>query len=312
MTHKRSMRTLKTAACAIILFVFASCCAASLVKGSGRSSITDASGKRVRVLLDAKRIVSLAPNITEILFALGLGERVVGVSSFSNYPPAANALPNVGGFSSPNLEAIVSLSPDIVIATMDGNPKREVEKLRALGIQVFCIFPNDISGLIKSIDLLGQVLSCGDAARELSDNIQSYIALLKRKAETLVKAGRSPKVLVALDYKPIISASGQTFLGQLVAIAGGTNIIGDSPLRYPKVSLEAIAAAAPDVILLTGHGSQKTLLKELRESKRWRSIPAVKNGRVHLLDPDLTTRPGPRTPGGLREIFSKLFPEEVE
>ncbi len=273
------------------------------------SGLQDASGTLVPVPANAQRIVSLAPNLTEILCGIGLGERLVGVSSYSNYPPAVNRLPKVGGFAALNVEKIVSLSPDIVIGTMDGNSERDVTKLRSLGIPVFCVFPTDMRGLMQAINRLGKLFKREKEAKALVNNIELVLKHVKAKADRLARASGRPKVLIALDTKPIVSANAQTFLGELVAIAGGANVVGAYAIRYPRLSLETVVASAPEVILVTGHGSREALLKDLRQLKRWREIPAVKSGRVYLLDPDLTTRPGPRAAGALMTIHEKLFPK---
>ena len=267
----------------------------------------DASGTLMTVPASVSRIVSLAPNLTEILCGIGLGEKLVGVSSYSNYPPAVKKLPKVGGFASLNIEMIVSLRPDMAVATMDGNSKADVTKLRSLGIPVFCVFPNNMKGLMRSIEQLGRLFRRERQAKELVSNIDLVVKQVKLKAASFTRSRGRPRVLIALDIKPVVSASAQTFLGELIEIAGGVNVVGASDIRYPRLGLETIVASAPDVILVTGHGSRKGLLKELRSWARWREIPAIRNGRVYLLDPDITTRPGPRVAGALMTIQRNLF-----
>jgi len=271
------------------------------------SRIGDASGKLITVPTHVSRIVSLAPNLTEILCGIGLGEKLVGVSSYSDYPAAVKKLPKVGGFASLNVEVIVSLRPDIAVGTMDGNSETDVAKLRSLGIPVFCVFPKNMKGLMQSIDQLGRLFRREAEAKKLVSNIELVVKRVKRKAERLTRGRGRPRVLIALDIKPVVSATAQTFIGELIEIAGGVNVVGAYGIRYPRLGLETIVASAPDVILVTGHGSRKELLKDLRSWARWREIPAVKNGRVYLLDPDITTRPGPRVAGALMTIQRKLF-----
>jgi len=278
-------------------------------RGAGAARLQDASGALVTVPVNAQRIVSLAPNLTEILCGMGLGAKLVGVSSYSNHPPAVNRLPKVGGFAALNVEKIVSLSPDIAVGTMDGNSETDIRRLRSLGIPVFCVFPNNMQGLMQSISRLGKLFRCESKAKKLVTNIELVVKHVKSKADRLARAKGRPKVLISLDIKPIVSANAQTFIGELVATAGGANVVGAYTIRYPRLSLETVVASAPDVILVTGHGSQKALLEDLRQLKRWQEVPAVKNGRVYLLDPDLTTRPGPRSAGALTTIHQKLFHE---
>jgi len=287
--------------------------AAPSTEGAGAAGLQDASGALVTVPANAQRIVSLAPNLTEILCGMGLGPRLVGVSSYSNYPPAVNKLPKVGGFAALSIETIVSLNPDIAVGTMDGNSEADVARLRSLSIPVFCVFPNNMQGLMRAISQLGKLFKCENEAKELVGNIELVVKQVKSKADRLARTLGRPKVLIALDTKPIVSASADTFIGELVAIAGGANVVGANSIRYPRLGLETVVASAPDVILVTGHGSQQGLLDDLRQLERWQEVPAVKNGRVYLLDPDVTTRPGPRSAGALLAIHEKLFPEsEVE
>jgi len=299
-TARRAYWTSLLVTCALLVL---SCCAQALQV----SRMQDASGTLMTVPASVSRIVSLAPNLTEILCGIGLGEKLVGVSSYSNYPPAVKKLPKVGGFASLNIEMIVSLRPDMAVATMDGNSKADVTKLRSLGIPVFCVFPNNVKGLMRSIEQLGRLFRRERQAKELVSNIDLVVKQVKLKAASFTRSRGRPRVLIALDIKPVVSASAQTFLGELIEIAGGVNVVGASDIRYPRLGLETIVASAPDVILVTGHGSRKGLLKELRSWARWREIPAIRNGRVYLLDPDITTRPGPRVAGALMTIQRNLF-----
>ena len=273
------------------------------------SRMEDASGRLITAPVHVSRIVSLAPNLTEILCGIGLREKLVGVSSYSNYPPAVRKLPKVGGFASLNVEMIVSLRPDIAVGTMDGNSETEVAKLRALGIRVFCVFPNDMKGLTRSIDQLGRLFRREAEAKKLASDIELAVKRVKLRADRLTSGKGRPRVLIALDIKPVVSATAQTFIGELIEIAGGVNVVGTYGVRYPRLGLETIVASAPDVILVTGHGSRKGLLKDLRSWARWRDVPAVRNGKVYLLDPDIATRPGPRVAGALMTIQKKLFAE---
>ncbi|MBN1592500.1 MAG: cobalamin-binding protein [Candidatus Coatesbacteria bacterium] len=294
---------------ALSLLLVSGACTAVGVE-AGKRILTDASGVTIPIVRDAKKIVTLAPNLTEIVCSLGLGENLVGVSSYSNYPKEVNALPKVGGFAALNVEMIASLTPDIVLATMDGNSEIDINKLRSLGIAVFCVFPNDMQGLLKAIGQLGKLLGREDSANGLVANIEQSVRNVRASAEKLGKARGRPKVLITLDTKPIVSASTQTFIGELVQIAGGNNVIGSNPIRYPRLSLETIIASAPDVILATGHGSHASVLADLRQLERWKDIPAIKNGRVYSLDPDLATRQGPRVVEALKIIQDHLFPDE--
>ena len=293
----------------VVLTCFWFCASAGAMR---QSSIMDASGALVKKPPKGCSIVSLAPNITEILYAIGVGDRLVGVSQYSNYPEAAKKLPKVGGFANLNVERIVFLSPGVAVGTMDGNSKAQVEKLRSLGITVFCIYPTNVQGLMQSISQLGEFFDRQDDANALVKNMEAMFKFVKAKAYEKAKQHGRPTVLIALDTDPLISASGQTFIGQLVAMAGGNNILMNSIIDYPKVSVESLVASPPEVILVAGHGQNEALLRQLTERPSYQDMPAVKNGRVFLLDPDVVTRPGPRATRALLDIHEHLFQKQDE
>jgi len=268
--------------------------------------ITDASGESFLVCPEAKRIVSLAPNITEILFALGLGDSVVGVSSFSNFPPRVQTLPKVGGFARLDIERIISLRPEIAVGTMDGNPARQVRRLRQLGVPVFCIYAKNLSEVLESIRQIGRLFGRSRQAQRLVSTMRAQIEQLRAKGTQLARRLGRPKVLIVLDFEPIVSAGPGTFLHELVETAGGQNIASQSRIRYPRLGMETIVSAAPDVILVLGHGPGNWA-DQLGQLANWRNIPAVAKRRIHVLDEDLVTRPGPRITEGLRLIQRSLF-----
>lgn len=251
-----------------------------------------------------KRIVSLAPNMTEILFALGLGDRIVGVTSYCDHPEEAKEKPKVGGMSNPSLEAVISLKPDLVVMTTDGNPMEFEERLRSLKIKTYVFEAKRIAELPRGIRDLGKALGVRERAEAFA---QVFEASLKRfglaKREI---AGSKPasqwKVIFIVWPEPLIVAGPGTVIDDALTIVGGDNIAAKSQIAYPKYSIEEVIRRSPDVIII-GRGMQDTDIEKISAGllKRLKSVPAVKNKRVFYVSDDLY-RLGPRTIRGIEEI----------
>ncbi len=265
--------------------------------------VTDGVGRRVKVPAAPKRIVSLAPNTTEILFALGLGDKVVGVTDFCDYPPEAKQKTKVGGMVNPSLEAISFLRPDLVLATVAGNRPETVARLERLGIPVFVVNPEDLQGVFSSIEQVGRATGRREVARVLVQRLRERVEQVTRRVAGL----KRPRVLYVLWSDPLIVPGKGTFLDDLIRWAGGESISTGALTPYPLFSLEEVVARAPEVIIVSkGHGQDdQTLLR------RWRdlpTLPAVKAGRLYTIDGDLLNRPGPRIVDGLEALARILHP----
>jgi cobalamin transport system substrate-binding protein len=267
--------------------------------------LIDQMGRKVVVPKNPKRIISLAPNITEILFAIGAGDRVVGVSEFSNYPNAARSLPKVGTYIKPNLERIIELSPDIVIATADGEKEKEVKKLQSLGIGVYVINPTDFSGIIATVREIGTLVAADVKAEEVAQEMEKKIDEVKERVSGL----KVVKVLLTFSMEPIITMSSGTFQDDMIRIAGGTNIAAGVKVRYPRFSVEEIIVRAPEVIVVTSMSPGDDLKKANELWSRFGTIPAVKSGRIYMINSDIVDRPAPRIIDGLYELARLLHPE---
>jgi iron complex transport system substrate-binding protein len=252
------------------------------------------------------RIVALAPSITETLYFLGLGERVVGVSKFSSHPPEAALKPRVGSYIDLNVESIISLSPDLVIGTADGNQPGVVDLLEQAGIEVFIVNPRSIRQVVDTIATLGRVCGLPKKAKVLSVRLSQRIDRVVKKTALRTK----PSVFLQINLRPIMTVNKNTFLNDLIQMAGGTNMARDEPISYPRVSLEEVIRKKPELIIISSMERGGRFEKARREWLKWTSIPAVKNGRVHLIDSDLIDRPSPRIVEGL-EILARLIHPEV-
>jgi len=253
-----------------------------------------------------KRIVSVAPNITEILFELGVDDRLVGVSSFCDYPEAAKQKSKIGGLSNPSLEAVVSLKPDMVFLTHDGNPQAFEERLRSMKIRTVVIQARKISDLPRGIRQVGAVVGATEKAEFLAVNIEKRINVFverQRISPGLAKPAKKQKVLFIIWPDPLIVAGPGTTTDEALTLLGLDNIAAQTSTAYPKYSIEEILRQAPDLIFIgKGNGMDKVADGLLR---RLKTVPAVRNGRVFYVS-DYLYRLGPRTMNGVDELATHL------
>jgi len=273
--------------------------------GSQGALFTDDIGRQVVLDQAPRRIVALAPSITEILYSLGLGERVVGVTQFSSYPPEAAQKPKVGSYVNLNPERIIGLSPDLVIGTADGNPPPVVRLLERVDIQVFVLNPRNIRQIIEALVRVGKLCGVRDRALVLADGLTRRVDAIIAKTANRAK----PVVFLQVNLKPVIAANGNTFLSDLIRLAGGVNMTRDEPVTYPRIGLEAVIRGRPEVILISSMDRDGAFEEARQQWLNWTLIPAVKNGHVYLVDSNLTDRPSPRIIRGLEILARYIHPD---
>lgn len=266
---------------------------------------TDEMGRTVAIVKNPGRIVSLAPNITETLFALGLDKEIAGVTVFSDYPAAAGKKPKVGSFVNLSLEKIVSLSPDLVIATANGNRKKSMLKLESMGIPIYVIRPEGFRDIFKTIVNIGRITGKEDVATALVDKLQQRV----HRVRSMVGSLKKPRVFFQIGIDPIVSVGRDTIHNRLITLAGGINILGDVAIEYPRISIEKIIMHRPDIIIISSMKRGGKFTREKNKWSMWKDIPAVKSGRIHLIDSDLTDHFSPRIVDGLEELFRIIHPE---
>lgn len=267
-------------------------------------TLTDEAGRQVQVPEHSERIVSLAPGITEILFALGAGNRVVGVTQFSNYPPKVEKLAKVGSYVHLNIEKILALQPDLVIGIKDGNPKAVVERLSALGIPAFIINPKSLDHIIDTIRNIGQVIG----AEETASSLTKQMAQRMREVDRRVEGAPRPKVFFQIGIDPIISAGRGTFIDALIQRAGGLNVTAIKA-GYPHLNVEHVLIAQPDIIFISSMARNQVFEKVKQFWQQWPDIPAVKNDSIYIIDSDTLDRPSPRIVDGLETLARLIHPE---
>jgi iron complex transport system substrate-binding protein len=268
----------------------------------------DEVGREVTFPFPPKRIVSLAPNITEILFSLGLDEEIVGVSIHCNFPEKAKTKVRVGSYISLDFEKITSLKPDLIIATGAGNTREMVDRLEKLGFQTYAIYPKNFNDILKSIGHIGEVVNREKEARGIIEGLRKR----SQRVIELTKGLPRPKVFIQIGDAPIVTVGKGSFADDLIRLAGGENIAGKEKEVYPRFGMEEILKRSPEVIVISSMNPKGDYQKILEQWTRWKTIPAVKNGRIHLIDSDLLDRPSPRIIDGLEELARVLHPEKFK
>ena len=270
---------------------------------------TDDMGRAVAIDQIPQRLVSFGPSITEILFALGLEEKVVGVSDYCDYPEAATLKAKVGDAFSPSLEKIVELEPDLILTLKQEQLNRELENL---GVTFMVLDPEDIDGIFKDIELVGEITGTKKRAEELVEDMQDSISQVTALMEDV------PKVSVffivdATDLTLPWTAGAGSFIDALITMASGENIAGGA-VGWVQFSLEQIVSSDPEVIIIqTMTGGIPTVSKEeLETSPAWGEMTAVKQGKICFINGDLVSRPGPRIVQGLEELAKIIHPELFE
>jgi iron complex transport system substrate-binding protein len=267
-------------------------------------TVRDDSGRTVTIARRPQRIISLAPSNTEILFALGLGDRVVGVDAFSNYPPAAASKPRISNYSSTDLEQVLAATPDLILAA--GITKKDViTAFESRGLATLVLAPADLPGVLENISLVGQVADINAETARLRGDLEGRIAAVEAR---LRGTTTKPRAFLELDPTQFFSAGPKSFIDDLITRAGGSNIAGDAGTPFPKLSPEEIIAKDPQVILLAD-GSQGVTPDSVKARPGWAGISAVRTGRIVVLDEDVYLRPGPRSVDALEGLVRFLHPE---
>jgi iron complex transport system substrate-binding protein len=272
---------------------------------SAESTFEDELNRKVVIPDVPTRIVSLGPNITEILYALNLGDRIVGGTRFSDYPQEAKQKPKVGTYVNFNIEKIIALKPDLVIATFGGNPKTAILELEKLGVAVYVTKAKTVEDVLKVIEKIG--LITGSTERAVT-----IVNRLKRRIERVtdrVQDAQRPLVFLQINAKPLMTVGAGTFHDQIIELAGGRNLAGASIVRYPQYSIEDVLQRGPDYILISTMDRKGLFEQQRAEWMRWQSIPAVRNDRIRFVDSDVIDRASPRMVDGLEEMAKLIHPE---
>lgn len=291
--------------CHILLLPLVLAAAIGVNRAGAARTVADPTGRTVKVPPSLERIVALAPSVTEMIYALKQEHRLVGVTRFSNYPPPARKLPKVGSYVHLDVERILALQPDLVIAIKDGNPISAVEQLQAVGVPVYAVNPLDLASVMQNMQALGDLLGAGRQARTIIGDMQARIAnVTARVARTEYR----PRVFFQIGVSPIVSVGSDTFIQTLISMAGGVNVAA-GPIPYPRYSREQVIALAPEVIVISAMARHTQFDRVKAEWMRWPVIPAVRDRAIHIAPPDLFDRPSPRLVDALEVLARFIHPE---
>ena len=262
-------------------------------------AVQDAGGVRVVLAVPAQRVISLAPHATELLFAAGAGDRVVGVLAPGDWPPEARRLPKVGDANAVNLEGILALKPDLIV-TWPYLPPLQAERLREMGIAVFLSDPRTPAGIADDIERLGVLTGHDDAAARAATALRTRIA---RQRERYAGADRV-RVFYEIWNKPMYTVGGGHLITAAIELCGGSNVFAAQTLPAPQISVESVLAAAPSAIIAGTDGGQRP--EWLDEWRAWPTLPAVAQGNLFVVDANLLHRAGPRFVDGIDQLCAAL------
>ena len=311
---QNSKLQLKTQKFLILGCIFAFCILSFEISYAGKFNkliyplkVTDETGYTIKLPKPPERIISGIPSVTEMLFALGAGDRVVGVTENCNFPPAAKMVEKVGR-ESLNLEKIISLKPDLIVMLYDAQ-RQDIKKLREFGLPVYAINPHSVSDVLYSLSCLGTALNREHAAYSLIEKMKRKLRWVEARMK-LYKSGRK-RVFVMVGNHPIVAAGRGTFVADVIRISGGINIAAKSYGPYPQYNLEKLVEENPDVIIIAKNVVRGE--EEIYNDSQWQGISAVLNKKVLLIDQDIISRPGPRVIYAIEEIatFMHNFKEEI-
>ncbi len=276
--------------------------AALVAAPTARSEILlkDDTGATVRLAAPARRIVALAPHIAESLYAAGAGSKLVGTVDYSDYPPEAKQVPRVGGYSRVDLEAVAALKPDLVLAWQSGNNMPQIDKLKALGLTVFVSQPNTMAHVAQQLEQLGRMAGSEQIAKPAAERFRQRLAALQT-----ANAGKARiRTFYQIWKTPLMTVGGPQIISDAIKLCGGENVFGQLPQMAPNVTVEAVLAADPEVIVATGMGDAKP--EWLHDWDKWTRMTAVKRDNLFHINPDIMQRHTPRILEGAEKLCAHL------
>ncbi len=262
-----------------------------------------------KIIIDSlpKRVISLAPNLTELIYKIGAGDKLVGNTLYCNYPEEAKHIAKIGDMITFDYEKILSLKPDLVFITVEGNVKDSYEKLLKLGVKVFVSNPRNYNGIKKTIKDFGKIFNRDDCADKIiSDWDDRYNRIIDEAKKMPYR-----KALFLIGLNPVIVAGKNTFINEIVTTVGLENIASDSPLNYPIFSREEVLKRDPEFMLMTGMSADEAR-DNLKGIKEWKTVKALINNNVVVVDPDMYLRPGSRFVDAIEDLFRKINPHHQE
>ncbi|MGI8739050.1 MAG: cobalamin-binding protein [Gammaproteobacteria bacterium] len=263
-------------------------------------AVTDDRGDTLTLERPARRIVSLSPHITELLFAAGAGARVVGTVEYSDYPPAARVIPRIGNYGAVNLEALLALRPDLVVAWGSGSPAALVQRLRDLGVPVYVTEPRRLADIADHIARLGHLTGTAVIAQAATDDFRRRLRALRGR----YAADSEVSVFYEVWHAPLTTVNGAHLISKVMRLCGGRNVFADLPMLAPQINIESVLARDPDAIIVSGTADARP--DELQNWREYPELRAVAAGHLYFIDPDLIQRHTPRILDGAEVMCGQL------
>ncbi len=271
-----------------------------IMTGGHAVEVTDDLGRTVRLASPARRIVSLSPHLTELLFSAGAGRQIVATVSYSNYPPAARKIPRIGGYTLLDVERIIALRPDLVVAWHSGNPRGQLERLEQLGIPVYYSEPRSLEAIAATIRHFGILTGHERLARKRSRQFLQGIGRLRQR----YGKQRPVRVFYQIWHRPLMTINGRHFISKVIRLCGGRNVFAAEPALVPRIGIESVIARAPEVIIASGMAEKRP--HWVKDWLAWPAIPAVRRRHLYVIHPDLIQRPTARLLQGARQMCEAL------
>lgn len=270
------------------------------VAANATITVKDDVGNTITLAQPAKRIISLAPHVTEDLFAIGAGKLIVGAVNYSDYPPEANQIERIGGYNGFDLERIRALKPDLIIGWATGNPERQLDQIKALGFPVFLTFSKKMADVPTVLERMGEMTALQAGSGKAAKQYRDQLALLEK-----TYAGRKPvRVFYQIWDRPLMTINNTQIISDVMRVCGGVNVFGTQSDLTPKVDVEAVLAANPDVIMTSGEPGMKT--DWLAPWKKWKNLKAAQKNQFYILPKDSVNRMGPRLVEGGKAMCEAL------
>ncbi len=300
------MKLIRPTVCIVSLFLLASILCSGCQPQFQPGIFTDDLGREVRIEKVPQRIVSLAPSHTEILFALGLGDRIVGVTQYCNYPVEAKEKEIIGGFATPDPEKIVALRPDLILS-FGSLQKSLVTKLQEKGQTVFWFYPHSVYETLESFERIGMLTGSSAAAQNLRKDVEARIENVEAKIKDIPEEKR-PTIFRVMGLDPLGTIGGLSFQTDVYRLAGGRNIFADTDKDYFELDLKTLIKLDPDIIVVCGENEEEAKRK-IKDQEGWGDLTAVKTDRIVVISCDLICRPSPRISQTIEQLARKFHPE---
>ena len=286
----------------LLILVTLISCSQKKNKTTAPNELVDDIGNVIKLDSVPAKVITLAPNLTEMIYYIGMEKHLVGNTLYCNYPPAAQKITKVGDMLSFNYEKILTIKPDLIFITVEGNTKETYDKFKELGLKVFVSNPRNYVGIRKTLLDFGKIFGIEKETEAIAAEWDSTITFIKNHT----KSNQKKSAMYVVELRPIMLAGSNTFLNQYLEFCGLTNISEDSPMNYPVYSREEILKRDPNYIIYPTDGSynKKTIESAYPE---WKTLSAVKNNDVIFVDRDIYSRPGPRFVEAVKDLYSKIL-----